>query len=215
MKLVQVYKTFGGEKFNMGFSSFAEMLEFWNAALEVHCENYEVVIYTDAEGAAKISGKLNPLATIQVIEFENIDDRYFNIGKFQVHLLQTTPYLMIDIDAILYDIITEISTDVIVEMIRIGFVRGDVRRIYNLNKSYLQLGGIACSGLLGFKNPQTAIDYSIIAINAIKAAKDKLNFVNFDNLFHVEEIGLGNFIVDNNLTISTFTNYVHKQGGAK
>lgn len=215
MKLVQVYKTFGGEKFNMGFSSFDEMIDSWNGALEVHCANYDVVIYTDTFGAAKLSGKLNPLATIQVIEFEKIDDRYFNIGKFQVHLLQSTPYLMIDVDAQLNDIITEITTDVMVEMIREGFVRGDVQRVYNLNNSYLQLGGIPCSGLLGFKNPQTAIDYSTIAINTIKNVKNQLNFVNFDNLFHVEEIGLGNFVVDNNLTISTFTNYVHKQGGAK
>lgn len=208
MKLVQVYHTIG-EKYNAGFSSFRSMIDYWNSALAIHRKNYDVVIYTDQAGYDKVSGLID--ATFEIIDFEYIDDRYWNIGKFQVHLLQTTPYLMVDIDATLYDIVDELSTDVMTEMLRGGHY-GLYSTKFGLN-NIKKIGGIPCSGLLGFKDPSFAIEYATEAINKIK--NTQLNIVEFETLWHIEEVFLANKIEDKNLTISVFEDFEHLQGGRK
>lgn len=213
MKLIQTYWTKGGESYNCGFASFAEMIDFWQKSTIKHLENYEVVIFTDTFGAAKISGLLPEGARIEVINFERIDDRYMNICKFQTYLDQTESFLHVDIDACLNDKIESIETDVICEKLREGYY-GRYLSAYELKPLNIQKTlGIPCSGLLGFKNHEFAKKYAQIAIDKIR--KSEKFVLTFEALFTIEEILLGNLIDDENLTISTFTNYVHLQGAIK
>ncbi|MDA3882991.1 MAG: hypothetical protein PF481_06880 [Bacteroidales bacterium] len=207
MRLVQTYNTFGGEKRNAGFSSKRSLFKFWNDALEVHSKNYDVTVYTDEEGYEYIHNKIN--AKIEIIDFELIDDRFFNIGKFQVHLEQNEPYLMVDVDVILYDKITKLDSDVYCEMIRGGH-NGLYCNHFNIRPTRI---GIPCSGLLGFRSPEFAKKYASSAIEKIKNVE--LDKVTFDAMWHIEEVYLANLIEDNNLSVKTFEKFTHLQGGKK
>jgi hypothetical protein len=44
---------------------------------------------------------------------------------------------------------------------------------------------------------------------------DIYGYVDFEALWHVEEIGLANYVEDNNLSLNIFKNYIHLQGGLK
>lgn len=207
MKLVQTYNTFGGEKINAGFSTKRGLIKFWNEALELHSKSYDVIIYADKEGFDYIHDKIQ--AKIEVIDFEFIDDRFANIGKFQVHLLQNEPYLMVDIDVMLYDKIEKIESDVLCEMVRGGY-NGLYCNHFNIRPSRI---GIPCSGLLGFRSPDFAKEYAASAINKIK--KVEIEKVTFDAMWHIEEVFLANLIEDKKLTVDTFKNFIHLQGGKK
>lgn len=212
MKLVQTYHTYDGEKLNVGFTTFRSMIKFWNEALAIHLQNYDVEIYTDQAGYDAVVNLLNiDPSKIKVIAFELIDDRYWNIGKFQVHLEQNEPYIMIDVDVKLHDIVTSIPQNtVICEMFRRGH--------YGLYSGKFGLkniisGNIPCSGLLGFGDVDFAKSYANKALDKIR--NTDLNSVTFEAMWHVEEVFLANEIEDNNKNIITFNDYIHLQGGRK
>lgn len=204
MRLVQVYNTFEGSKFTGGFPTFRSLVDYLNKSLIVHSANYDVVIYTDSNGYDKIKDELPANTIFEIIEFEYIRDSYWNVGKLQVHALQTEPYLMIDLDATLNDVITELDTDVKCELLR-GGSYGYNNHLFDLKP--LKSIRIPCSGLLGFKDPIFAKTYAESAIDKIKNAKTHL--VSFSCLWHIEEVYLGNLIEDNNLTISEFIDFEH------
>lgn len=215
MKLVQVYDTQDGENYNAGFTTFRSMVDFWKKAIAIHKENYDVYIYTDQYGADKIDGIID--ANIVVVDFEFIDDRYWNIAKLQTHLYQDEEYIMVDIDVILNKAIKEFDTDVMCEMTR-GGAFGLYSGKFGLSSDFLKaIPGIPCSGLLGFKDPEFAKEYAAQAIDKIK--NTQLNSVTFETMWHIEEIFLGNKIYEKGLSLSTFgeegVDYIHLQGGRK
>jgi len=209
MKLIQIYNTFEGDNIKCGFPTKRSLLDFWKKTTAIHNENYDVTIYTDSVGYEVIKDVLP--VNIEVIDFENIDDRYYSIGKLQVYKLQTEPFIMVDPDAVLYDKLESLQEDIYLERFRSG-IFGKYLKEYNL-KPIDKLPGIPCTGLEGFKDPNKAIEYADQVLNKIK--NSFIREVDFDALWHVEEITLANYIEDNGLTYNVFNHYLHLQGGLK
>jgi hypothetical protein len=209
MRLIQVYNTFGGKNVTCGFTTFRALIDFWKKSVKRHKKHYDLTIYTDIYGYDLIKDELN--CNIEIMEFPYIDDRYFSIGKIQLFKAQTEPFIYVDTDAMLLEDISELIEDVYVENLR-GGLYGKYLRIYNL-KELNELPGIPCCGLVAFKDAQHAQSYADFIIDKIK--NSYIRNVDFEALWHVEEIGLANYVEDNNLSLNIFKNYIHLQGGLK
>jgi hypothetical protein len=218
MKLIQTYCTKNGETYNCGFPSFQSLINFWNKALEMHLQNYEVIVYTDQQGYNKIKDLLLEGVNFIIIDYPYVDDRYYNISKFQTYIYHanTNPnsqFIHVDIDAILNDIVTDIVTDIVCEMVR-PCEYGRYLRSYGLHKIDIEyMYGVPCSGLLGFKNSDFAKQYAEKALLKITESDEEV--ILFDALWAVEEILLENELEDNNMSYSTFSDFTHLQGRQK
>lgn len=212
MKLIQIYDTSEGENYNIGFTTFQDMITFWNNSLNVHSLLFdEIEIYTDIEGYEKIKNKLIPPSNciITIIKFNKVDSRFWNTCKFIVHTLQDKPYIMCDIDLCMSEKPVFI-TDVICE-----FIRGARSNIYynhfNVEHKYVW---IPASGVIGFNDIEFAKKYANSALDKINI--ERLDYVKYETLWTLEEAYLAKLIDSNKKSLSVINvKYIHLRDNMK
>lgn len=205
-RLIQVYDTFLGEKYNAGFNTFTDMVKFWKGSLNTHAKLFqEIVIYTDEFGYNKIKDLLSLPSNvkIEVIEFRKLDSRYWMKGKFDAYLLQDVPFLYCDVDVVIEESV-QFDSDVVCE-----FIRGS-----RSNPDYIYFGiahkyvWIPASGIIGFTDVAFAKQYANSTIGLMK--KKRKDYVTYETLFTLEEAGLAQMVDINNKTLSEISvKYIH------
>ena len=203
MKIIQTFKD---ESLRCGFPTKDSCLNYLKKSYSIHSKLCETIIYTDADGGEYLKSKL-PEINIQVIEFEYIDGRFWNLPKLQVQALQEEPYIHVDIDATLFEIpVTD--KQVITEMVRSNHLMFQYHALGLQPKVFLP-----CSGLIGFNDMDLQKQYIASAINMIR--NWDLHYVDFESLWTVEELLLANISEKEEWFELDKNKFEHLQGGMK
>ena len=203
MKIIQTFKD---ESLKCGFPTRESCLNYLRKSYSIHSKLCETIIYTDADGGEYLKNKA-PELNINIIDFEYIDGRFWNLPKLQVQTLQIEPYIHVDIDAMLY-YIPETDKPIITEMSRSNFIMTQFSLVGLQPKTFLP-----CSGLIGFND----MDLQKYYINeAIKMIRNwNLRLVDFESLWTVEELLLANISEKDEWYELDKNKFEHLQGGMK
>lgn len=203
MKIIQAFRD---DSLKCGFPTREACLNYLRKSYSIHSKLCETIIYTDADGAEYLSRKA-PEINIKVIDFEQIDSRFWNLPKLQVQELQTEPYIHVDIDATLFEL-PNTDKSVITEMLRRNFVMTQFHHLQLSPKPYLP-----CSGLIGFNDMDLKNKYIKLAIELVR--NWPLKFVDFESMWNVEELSLANICEISDFYELPEETFEHLQGGQK
>ena len=203
MKIIQTFKD---ESFRCGFPTKESCLNYLKKSYSIHSKLCETIIYTDTDGYNYLSSKL-PELNLQVIDFEYIDGRFWNLPKLQAQSIQKEPYIHVDIDATLFELpVTD--KKVITEMIRSNHIMFQYHKLGLQPKVFLP-----CSGLIGFNDISLQKEYIKSAIDMIR--NWDLHYVDFESLWTVEELLLANISDKEDWFELDKNNFEHLQGSKK
>ena len=204
MRIIQTYNSDFGKNLEMGFSSRQDLILFLKYSVETHLKNYDLTIYCDKDGFDFLKNHINNDVLVE-FEFKNTDGRFWNASKIEVQMIQTDPYIHVDIDACIKD---KVEFDyVLTEMYRTPWMQ---RECHKLGIGYQK--EIPCSGILGFADMELKNKYCIGFMDFIE--NWKLNYVNSECLWTIEESYLAS-IMDKRALELPKESYIHLQGGRK
>lgn len=204
MRIIQTFNSDFGKNLEMGFSSRQALILFLKDSVETHLKNYDLTIYCDKDGFDFLKNHINNDVLVE-FEFKNKDGRFWNASKIEVQMIQTEPYIHVDIDACVKD---KIEFDyVLTEMYRTPWFQ---RICHKLNISPQR--EIPCSGILGFADMELKNKYCLGFMGFIK--NWKLPYVDNECLWTIEESYLAT-IMDKRALELPKESYIHLQGGMK
>ena len=210
MKIIQSLNTFGNDDIRKkcGFTTLRAMLAFLERSYGIHSQ-YDYLLYTDIHGYEMVKSFIKD-EHIEIIDFPIVlNDRVPYIGKFQVQQLQSSSYIHVDIDAILYDLPEE--NDIICEKLRpIDHGRETARFIIETKG----LNRIVCSGIIGFCDIDFKNKYITKVYECLGLLENSEN-INIYTFITIEEVMLMRMILDCKKNISVCKNYFHLQGKLK
>lgn len=150
------------------------------------------------------------MTRVREVGLPMVDDRWWNAGKLQAHLLMAEPYVMVDMDACLVGDLPE-GGDIVTEMLRPVAVYGAWARRLGCRP----VGRVACSGLVGFRDVDFAHRYAARALELIRTTA--CEEVTYEAMWTAEEVLLTNMAEDEGKAIAEIDKgaYWHLQGKRK
>jgi hypothetical protein len=203
----------------------------------------KIELYTDSYGKMMLERIGLPFNKIHIILDDLTEKEKYTwaISKIKTHLYQTEPYVLIDYDVYLWDLLPQhmLEADIFCQNIEIhktyydiayrSYIR-DCNYGHKIIDEYLQKNGLKVYapnvGIIGGNNIQILKEYALIVLDIINNAQDPKKPYIMIPMF-LEQWFLGMFCLYNKIKIKSFGvgyhgwgtnfnfNYTHLQGGCK